>query len=131
VWALSEGVDRRVFRNEYSDIAFLGKVVTRGRGWRGAGYAWHVANGALFGVAFDAVRRRTTLPPRRLAIALALAENTTLYPLTLISDRRHPARGDEDVAPLWSLRAFAQATWRHTLFGWIVGSLVTSPRRSG
>jgi hypothetical protein len=108
----------------------LGKIATRGRGWRAVGYAWHLGNGALFGLAFDAVRRRTSLPPRRLAIALALAENTTLYPLTLLSDHRHPARRDNDVAPLWSLRAFAQATWRHTLFGWIVGSLVTNPRRS-
>ena len=109
----------------------LGKIATRGRGWRAVGYAWHLGNGALFGLAFDAVRRRTSLPPRRLAIALALAENTTLYPLTLVSDRRHPARRDEDVAPLWSRRAFAQATWRHALFGWILGSLVTSPRRPG
>ena len=130
-WALAEPVDRRVFGNEYSDVAFLGKAVTRGRGWRAAGYAWHLANGALFGLAFREVRRRSDLPPRRLAIGLALAENTTLYPLTLVSDRRHPARRDEDVAPLWSRRAFAQATWRHALFGWIVGSLATSPRRSG
>lgn len=130
VWALAEPLDRRVFHHPYSDVAFLGKAVTGGRrGWRVIGCTWHLTNGALFGLAFDALRRRTDVPPRRLAIALAIAENTALYPLTLLSDRYHPARSHADVAPLWDRRAFAQSTWRHALFGWIVGSLAAGPRR--
>ncbi len=39
-----------------------------------------------------------------------------------MTDRRHPARGDMP-ALAGSPRAFAQATWRHLLFGTILGEL--------
>lgn len=123
MWALSEPLDRRIFRNGYSDIAFLGKLVTRGRGWRAAGFAWHAANGAMFGLALASLSQRLGVPPRRLAMPFALAENVALYPLTPIVDARHPARGDPSVGPLWSRRAFAQATSRHAVFGWILSRL--------
>ena len=78
VWALQEPLDTRLFRCDYSDAALLGKVVTRGPGWRPAGLAMHLANGAVFGLAYDEVRRRVTYEPRRLALALALAEHVGL-----------------------------------------------------
>src|SRR6266550_733445 len=34
VWGLFEPIDQRIFRCDYSDIAVLGKGVTRGRHWR-------------------------------------------------------------------------------------------------
>ena len=46
-WALQEPLDQRALRCDYSDVALLGKGVTRGAGWRVAGTAIHVANGAL------------------------------------------------------------------------------------
>nr|MBA3244459.1 hypothetical protein [Actinomycetota bacterium] len=33
-WGLVEPLDRRLFRSDYSDIALLGKAVTRGPRWR-------------------------------------------------------------------------------------------------
>ena len=39
VWAFAEPLDRRLFRCDYSDIAVLGKAVTRGPWWRVAGFA--------------------------------------------------------------------------------------------
>ena len=39
-----------------------------------------------------------------------------------MTDRRHPARGDMP-ALATDPRAFAQATWRHLLFGTILGEL--------
>ena len=51
-WALLEPVDRRVFRHDYSDVAVLGKLVTRGPAWRPVGFALHATNGALFGLAY-------------------------------------------------------------------------------
>jgi hypothetical protein len=39
VWALEEPLDQRLFRCDYSDVALLGKALTRGRGWRAAGSA--------------------------------------------------------------------------------------------
>ena len=62
--------------------------------------------------------------PRRLAVGLALAEHLTLYPLCYFVDRYHPARGEPGIPPLLaSPRAFVQATWRHALFGTILGRL--------
>jgi len=127
-WALQEPLDQRVFRCGYSDVAILGKAVTRGRGWRPVGLAIHVANGAAFGLAFELVRRRTSVPPRRLAVGMALAEHLGLYPLGGLVDRYHPARGERGIPPLLTNgRAFAQATWRHLVFGAVLGRLA-APR---
>jgi hypothetical protein len=124
VWGLLEPLDQRLLRCDYSDIAVLGKGVTRGPHWRLAGFALHAANGALFGLAFDELRRRLRTDPRRLAVSLALAEHLTLYPLCYLIDRHHPARGEPGIPPLLrNQRAFAQATWRHALFGTVLGRL--------
>lgn len=123
VWALLEPLDRRLFRWDYSDVALLGKLVTRGRGWRAAGFALHAVNGALFGLGFHELRRRLDADPRRLALAVALIENVVLYPLAIVVDRRHPARGEAGLASLVSFRAFAQETARHAVFGLVLGRL--------
>ena len=124
VWGLLEPLDQRVFRCEYSDIALLGKAVTRGPWWRPLGFAIHAANGAIFGLAYDRGRRRSLADPRRLAVGMALGEHLALYPLNAIVDRFHPARGEPGLPPLLSSpRAFAQATWRHLLFGVLLGRL--------
>ena len=124
VWGLLEPADERLFRYDYSDIAVLGKAVTRGPHWRLAGFALHAANGAAFGLAYHEVRRRLRANPRRLALGLALAEHLTLYPLCYFIDRYHPARGEAGIPPLLrNPRAFAQATWRHALFGAVLGRL--------
>ena len=128
MWALVEPLDERVFRSDYRDVALLGKLLVPARGWRVAGLAAHMANGALFGLAFDAVRRRTTIEPRRLALGLALAENVALYPLTAIVDARHPRRGERHLPPMWTTRVFAQETFRHAVFGLVLGRLMTSGR---
>jgi hypothetical protein len=124
IWAAQEPLDQRVFGYDYSDVAVLGKGLTRGEGWRRAGWAVHLANGALFGLAYHAARRRTSVEPRKLALRMALAEHVALYPLSGLVDRFHPARGEAGVPPLLaSGRAFAQATWRHALFGIALGRL--------
>jgi hypothetical protein len=107
VWGLQEPLDRRVFGCDYSDVVFLG------RGRRSLGFAMHAANGALFGVAFDALRRRVDIDERRLALAMALTEHVALWPFIALVDR------DLVTSP----RAFAQATYRHALFGVLLGRL--------
>lgn len=123
-WGLLEPLDRRLLRCDYSDIALLGKLVTRGPRWRAAGFAVHAANGVVFGLAFHELRRRSGADPRRLALGLALAEHVALYPLGGLVDRFHPRRGEEGIPPLLTNpRAFAQATLRHALFGAVLGRL--------
>jgi len=124
LWGLSEGFDQKALRYDYSDIALLGKAVTRGPSWRRAGFALHALNGAAFGVAYEAASRRTGVERRRLALGMALAEHVGLYPLAFFVDRYHPARGQAGVPPLLrSPRAFLQATWRHVVFGTALGRL--------
>jgi hypothetical protein len=107
VWGLQEPLDRRVFGCEYSDVELLG------RGRRPLGYLVHAANGAVFGIAFDALRQRVNADPRRLALGMALAEHVALWPLMAFVDR----------SLVTSPRAFAQETYRHALFGVLLGRL--------
>jgi hypothetical protein len=107
VWGLQEPLDQRVFGCSYSDVLFLG------RGRRSIGFAAHMANGALFGVAFDTVRRRVDIDERRLALALALGEHVASWPFICLVDRNL----------VTSPRAFAQSTYRHALFGLVLGRL--------
>ena len=107
VWGLQEPLDQRAFGCDYSDVLFLG------RGHRSVGFVVHAANGALFGLAFDAVRQRVDVDQRRLALALAIGEHLALWPFISLVDR----------SLVTSPRAFAQATYRHALFGFVLGRL--------
>src|SRR5262245_16738181 len=107
VWGLQEPFDQRLFGCEYSDVLLLG------RGNRPLGLVVHAVNGAVFGLAFDVVRSRVDVGQRRLALELALAEHVALWPLMGLVNR-----------PLASnRRAFAQSTYRHALFGVLLGRL--------
>ena len=123
VWGALEPVDRRLFRHDYSDVAVLGKAVTRGPGWRPLGFAIHALNGAIFGLAYYEIARRVERDRRRLALELALAEHMALFSTGRLVDRYHPARGEPGVEQLFSLRAFGQATLRHAVFGEVLGTL--------
>ena len=122
VWAAQQPLDKRVFDCDHDDVELLGKLVTRGDAWPVAGVAFHLANGALFGAAYS--QARPFIPgPRPLRGALAaMLENAITWPLTGWNDRRHPARGDL-VALAGNRRALAQETWRHFLFGFVMGEL--------
>ena len=98
---MQEPLDRRLFRCDSSDVKVVG------------GMPVHVLNGAHFGLAFDFVRRRTNVDQRRLAVGLAVAEHTVLWPLLGL------------VAPSVAKnpRAFAQGVYRHALFGVVLGRL--------
>jgi hypothetical protein len=125
VWGLQEPLDQRLLRSDYSDVAILGKAFTRGRAWWPVGLAAHALNGAVFGLVYERARRRLGVGPRQLALGMALAEHAAVYPLSALVDRYHPARGEPGLPPLaTNARAFAQATWRHALFGVVLGRLV-------
>jgi len=119
VWAAAEPIDRRLLRNDYSDVALLGKAVTRSRAWPVVGLALHAANGAVFGLAYHELRRRRAVS----AVRVALTEHLALFPLGALVDRHHPARGQAGVERVFGARAFAQATWRHLVFGAVLGRL--------
>jgi hypothetical protein len=123
VWGAVEPLDQRLFRHDYSDVAVLGKAFTRGPGWRPLGFAIHALNGAIFGLVYYEIARRTSRDRRRLALELALLEHLTLFPTGQLVDRYHPARGEPGVERLFSLPGFGQATIRHAMFGKLLGAL--------
>jgi len=131
VWSALEPVDRRLFRNDYSDVALLGKAFTRGSGWRPLGLAIHALNGAIFGLAYHEVARRMTRDRRRLALELALIAHLALFSTGKLVDRYHPARGEPGVQHVFSAPAFAQATVRHAIFGVVLGRLGTENGSTG
>ena len=122
LWAAQQPLDQRIFGIAYDDAELLGKWVTRGRAWHAAGLALHVGNGAAFGALYANLAPSLPGPsPARGALA-GLAEHLATWPGTAALERLHPAAGE--FPALWgSRRAFAQATWRHLLFGLVLGVL--------
>ncbi|MDP9344542.1 MAG: hypothetical protein M3P44_02265 [Actinomycetota bacterium] len=122
IWSAQSQLDRRVFGVDYLDEALLGKAVTRGPAWPVVGVALHLANGALFGAVYANVAPRVPLPSWARGPVAGLAEHLATWPLTALVGRVHPAR--DELPVLWgSPAAFAQATWRHVLYGTILGEL--------
>jgi len=128
VWAAQQPLDKRVFRGGYDDVELLGRALAPRaprRRWYPLGLALHVQNGALLGAVYAGLLRPLLgerLPPIARGALVAQAENFGLWPAGRLSDRFHPAR-----AELPRLRgnrvALAQATWRHLLFGVLMGAL--------
>lgn len=112
VWAAQEPLDRRVFGVPYSDVELLSRL-TRTR----FGLAVHLANGAAFGALYE----RSPLTGPLGGLAAGMAEHVATWPMTrLLAD------------DLWgNRRAFWQATWRHALFGLVLGSLADEALRRG
>jgi hypothetical protein len=122
IWALEQPLDKRLFHSSYDDVELLGKLVTRGDGWYPVGLAMHMANGAAFGAVYAGLAPRMGLPAPLRGPAAALAEHLAGWPLVALTDRAHPAR--EELPRLSGNRAaFLQATWRHLLFGTVLGEL--------
>ena len=122
VWAAQQPADKAVFRVPYDDTELLGKIFTRGRAWPVVGLAIHLGNGALMGAAYAGVAARMPVPSWSRGPIVALTEHLATWPLTVLVDRVHPAR-DEMPRLAGSLPAFAQATWRHLVFGVVLGEL--------
>jgi hypothetical protein len=122
IWAAQQDFDKRVFGVDYDDTELLGKFVTRTPAWRRIGLVLHVANGAAFGAAYASVAQRLPGPGWARGGAAGLAENFVSWPFVGLVDDFHPAR--KELPELQGNRAaFAQATWRHLLFGAMLGEL--------
>ncbi|HWC27875.1 MAG TPA: hypothetical protein VG474_14895 [Solirubrobacteraceae bacterium] len=122
VWLAQQPLDKPIFGVDHDDGELLGKAFTRGRAWPVVGALVHLANGALMGAVYANVAPRMPLPRWSRGAVAALAEHVATWPLTLAVDRVHPAR--DELPPLArSGRAFAQATWRHLVFGVTMGEL--------
>jgi hypothetical protein len=122
VWALQQPLDKAAFKCRYDDVELLGKAVVRGERWYPVGLAVHVQNGVMFGAVYSNIAPLLPVAPVLRGPLVALFEHAVLWPLAALTDRYHPAR-DELPSLLGNKRAFAQATWRHLLFGVVLGEL--------
>jgi hypothetical protein len=119
VWAAQQPLDKRVFGVGYDDVQLLGGLVARGSAEYPAGLAIHLLNGAAFGALYAGVAHSLPVPPVLRGPLAGLAEHLATWPATPLLVRVRP-----ELPRLWgSGRAFAQATWRHLLFGTVLGEL--------
>jgi hypothetical protein len=131
VWAAQQPLDKRIFSFPFDDVELLGKAVTHGPRWRLVGTAMHLANGAAFGAVYANLQGRAGgLPQWGRGPAAALGEHLASWPATALTDRFHPARAELPVLRK-SGRAFAQAAWRHLVFGVVLGELERRFNRRG
>ena len=99
-----------------------------GTAWRPAGIALHVANGALFGVAFQQMGGRGWVQ----GLVAAELENAMLWPAMVVMDRIHPDRRTGAWPPLApNRRIFAYEVTVHAIFGLVLGLLIPRSRREG
>ena len=113
-------LDKQVFGVDYDDVELLGRLVRlRAPATRPGGLAIHLVNGALVGAAY--ANLAPSLPrPRALRGPRSGSPSTS----ALAADRGdRPARPRPPHACGATPRAFAQATWRHLLFGVVLGEL--------
>src|SRR4051794_37464078 len=111
VWAAQEPLDMRIFGVAYSDPKLLAKPIG---GSRAAGIPIHLANGAALGAIYSLVAPRFPGPGVLKGAAAGMTEHLATWPVT---------RFLPGVDLYGNHRAFAQAVWRHLLFGAILGGL--------
>jgi hypothetical protein len=121
-WAAQQPLDKAIFRVDHDDTELLGKAFTRGRSWPLIGAFVHLGNGAALGALYTVLAPRMPVPSWSRGPIVALGEHLATWPLVFVAERIHPAR-DELPKLSGSLPAFAQATWRHLLFGVVLGEL--------
>jgi hypothetical protein len=123
VWAAQQPLDKRVFGVDYDDAELLGAIVTRRRGdaeTLAIGTLMHLGNGALFGALYAAVSPSVGGVGAARGLLAGMSENLATWPLTALVPAVHPI--GRQFPKLWGdSRAFAQACWRHALFGTLLG----------
>ena len=122
VMTFEQPLDKRLFESKYDDVEILGKLVTRGDGWRPIGFVLHLQNGAILGAAYVRIKPSLPGPAVLRGLLMGLIEHVATWPLVALVDRYHPAR--KQLPKLaGNPRAFGQATIRHAVFGAVLGSL--------
>jgi hypothetical protein len=110
VWLAQQPLDKRVFGWPHDDAELLGRLTGVGPA---AGALLHLSNGALFGGVYANVAPAVPLPAPLRGPAAGLLEHLATWPLTAAAAPELTSNA----------RAFAQSTWRHLLFGAVLGEL--------
>lgn len=123
VWSAAEPLLRRATGGHHNQPRLIGGLIAPDGDWRQAGMAVHLANGAMFGVAFERLGGAGVCR----GVLAAEAENALLWPLVAVLDRLHPdVRSGEWPPLLRNPHALAQEALGHAVFGAVLGGLVHS-----
>ncbi|MBO0767829.1 MAG: hypothetical protein J2O48_04005 [Solirubrobacterales bacterium] len=124
VWAATQPLDKLLLGSRYDDVELLGRALSADEDkYVPLGLIAHLLNGAAFGAGYAQLAPGLPGPAWLKGPAVSLAENTLLWPLGFIVDRFHPRRDKLPFRLAGNRRAFYQATWRHLLFGAVLGEL--------
>lgn len=110
VWLAQQPFDKRIFGWPHDDAELLGRLTGAGPA---VGAMLHLQNGALFGALYAGVAPVVPVPAPLRGPLAALLEHLATWPATVLF------APEEAHSP----RAFAQATWRHLVFGGVLGEL--------
>ncbi len=124
-WAAVEPALREAVGGHHSQARLIGGLASPDGDWRSIGLGVHLANGAMFGVAFAWLG----LGGVAQGVLAAEAENAVLWPLTAVLDRLHPDVRSGAWPPMArNPNAFSQEVLGHAVFGAVLGALVRPGR---
>jgi len=124
-------VDMAVTGSQSDDLLMIGRPLSGDpKRARLLGLAAHTGFGATMGLIYGGLaRRRLPGPNWARGIALMMAENTILWPLTFVIDRTNPAMVGGEIPRLNAPLPFAQQIVRHIAFGAVLGELYGTPNQ--
>lgn len=121
-FSLEMCLDLRLVRYSFDDFMLLGRPFSPdARLWRPLGAGLHLLNGAVFGMAYAAIRRFLPGPGWLRGIIFAEVLNLLLWPLMLLVDSYHPASREGTMAPAWSRTNYLVNFLRHLAYGSVLG----------
>lgn len=123
-------VDIALTGSQSDDLLMIGRPLSSDpRRARLLGLAAHTGFGTTMGLVYGGLARKWLPGPNwARGIVLMLAENTILWPLTLVIDRTNPAMTGGEIPRLNAPLPFAQQIVRHIAFGAVLGVLYGDPR---
>jgi hypothetical protein len=123
-WVVAEPAIRRALGSPHRELRLVGGLLAPERVWLPVGLAVHLANGAVFGIAFDWFGGRGI----RAAVIAAQVENVVLWPAMALVDRLHPDVRSGRWPPLArNPRVAAHEAAGHLVFGLVLGGLLGEP----
>ena len=119
-WKAVEPLLQRAFDSPYSDAGLVSRIVSPGPA---AAYATQFVGGATFGGLFAHFGGRGA----RQAVAVAMVENTALWPFVWVLQRVHPdVQSGRWPKPFADPGSIAVSYSGHVLFGVLLGTLLDS-----
>ncbi len=123
VWAAQQPLDKRVFGSATTTSSCSASSSTRGPAWPAAGPGDALANGAIFGAVYAlGATARPGAAARHGRRRRAWRSTWRCWPLGPRGRPRPPGARRARAAHRQP-RAFAQATWRHLLFGVVLAEI--------